>query len=238
MKKFRNHIILLFALALFSFPCQAQELQSQKIILARLKNATDTMTLGFKSGAYGWIVPRKMDQNYINHSIEQSNIAKDVILYFGKRKFDFDPAFLESLNYDIENFEEFLYWTEILPKKKETRIPLSKLVGVYTSSQNLKLKAELLENHKIDRVEVKVHTIDKKGKKVQKCWVYYTPYLKDDDQHKVKFDQISTPTTDLIPPGKKYIWTEKNGKKGPKTIFICGDDGRAKREIDLEAPDK
>jgi len=98
------------------------------------------------------------------------------------------------------------------------------------------LKARVLKDSYKDRVEVKVNTVDENRKEIQGCIVWYTPYLKDDDQHKTKFDRLSTPTTDLMPPAKYNIWAEKAGKRGPKSPFSCGDDGRDKREIEILAP--
>ena len=107
---------------------------------------------------------------------------------------------------------------DVLKRSKNTLIPWSTYYGLLNASWNLELKAKVLKNTQKDRVEVKVNTVDDNGKEIQKCFVWYTPYLKDDDQHETKFDKLSTPTTDLVPPGKWNIWTEKGGNQNPKSV--------------------
>ena len=180
---------------------------------------------------------RKILRPYDYESLElvafRSRRGKEIIT---STNIKYSEPFVLSLHYDISAYEEFLKFAEIFGRFENRLVPWSTYYGLLNASRNLELKAKVLEKTKKDRVVVKVNTVNDNGNEVQKCLVYYTPYLRDDDDHKTKFDKLSTPTTDLVPPGKWNIWTEKNGKKGPKSPFFCGDDGRDKREIDILAP--
>jgi len=231
MKVFIKYPIVFLALFLFSIPCGAQEL-TFKTVSGRMATAVDMFTMRFKEGKFQKIV-RPYELKRLGYVADRSMINKNIIL---SAKVEFSQPFIESLEYDVSAYEEFLKSADIIRRSKNTLIPLSTYYGLLNASWNLELKAKVLKNTQKDRVEVKVNTVDDNGKEIQKCFVWYTPYLKDDDQHKTKFDKLSTPTTDFMPPAKWNIWTEKDGKRGPKSPFSCGDDGRDKREIDILAP--
>jgi hypothetical protein len=194
--------------------------------------AVDAFGQRFKAGEFhGFLRPYDLER--LAYVVDRSRFSMDIIL---SKRIDFSEQFIKSLDYDVSAYEEFLKSAEILKKSKNTLVPWSIYYGLLNASWNLELKAKVLENSRKDRVEVKVNTVDDNGNEIQKCFVWYAPYLRDDDQHKTKFDRLSTPTVDLLPPGKWNIWTEKDGKHGPKSPFSCGDDGRDKREIDILAP--
>jgi len=231
MKVLIKYPIVLLALVLFSIPCRAQEL-TFNTVSGRMATAVDMFTKRFKAGEFQKIL-RPYDLERLGYIADRSMVGKEIVL---SAKVDFSQPFIKSLDYDVSAYEEFLKSADILKRSKNTLVPWSTYYGLLNASWNLELKARVLKNTQKDRVEVKANTVDDNGNEIQKCFVWYTPYLKDDDQHKTKFDKLSTPTTDLVPPGKWNIWTEKDGKQGPKSPFSCGDDGRDKREIDILAP--
>ena len=230
MKVLIKYPIVFLALVLFSIPCRAQEL-TFTTVSGRMAMAVDKFTTRFKAGEFHKIL-RPYDLERLGYVADRSMFNKGIIL---SAKVDFSQPFIKSLDYDVSAYEEFLKSADTL-KFKNTLVPWSTYYGLLNASWNLELKANVLKNSQKDRVEVKVNTVDDNGNEIQKCFVWYTPYLKDDAQHKTKFDKMSTPTTDLVPPGKWNFWAEKDGKQGQKTPFSCGDDGLPKREIDILAP--
>jgi len=142
-------------------------------------------------------------------------------------RLDYSPQFLKTLSYDHEAFQVY---SDSLKGKTVTQTVFD---GVINASTDIAIKAGLIRRSRTDRVKTTVNTVDEKGP-VQDCYVWYTPFLKDDAQHKQKFDKRSTPTTDYISGGKWYIWSEKAGKTGAKQEYLC--DGPASRTIDIPAP--
>jgi hypothetical protein len=231
MKVLIEYPIVFLLLIFFSIPCKAQDL-TFKTVSGRMASAVDKFTRGVKAGDFQKIL-RLYDLKRLGYVADRSIANQNIIL---SAKVKFSKPFIISLDYDVSAYEEFLKSADILKKSKNTLVPLSTYRGLLNASWNLELKGKVLKDSQKDRVEVKVNTRDDNGKEIPNCLVWYTPYLKDDDQHKTKFDKFSTPTTDLMVPAKYYIWTEKDGKQGPKSPFSCGDDGRDKREIDILAP--
>jgi|SRR5882724_891854 len=143
---------------------------------------------------------------------------------------DYSKQFLATVELDRQAFEAYSHSSETKPVTRAV------FDGVINASADLAIKAGLVRKSKIDQVETKVNTVDENGQPVRDCYVWYAPFLKDDDQHKQKFDKRSTPTTDFLSAGKWNIWTEKAGKTGAKTVYLCGDDGRPSRTIDVPGP--
>jgi CRISPR/Cas system-associated endoribonuclease Cas2 len=231
MKVLIKYPTVCLLLILFSIPCKAQDI-TFKTVSGRMASAVDKFARGIKAGEFQKIL-RPYDLKRLDYVAERSLLNQNIIL---SAKVNFSQPFIISLDYDVSAYEEFLKSADILKKSKDTLVPLSTYEGLLNASSNLELKGKVLKESQKDRVEVKVNTRDNNGQEISNCLVWYTPYLKDDDQHKTKFDKFSTPTTDLMPPAKYNIWTEKDGKQGPKSPFSCGDDGRDKREIDILAP--
>ena len=193
----------------------------------RMNKALDTISMGVKNGQLFKVMNHHNEFKFLGRAVERSQNSSKIIF---SSKIKHSEPFLISLVYDTEAFENFIGFSKI------GRIPLSSYFNVLDASVDLEMKARVVKNSSTDRVEVKVNTIDQQGKDVHNCFVWYCPFLLDDEQHTRKFDKLSTPTTDLVPAGKWKIWTEKSGKMGRKTPLYCGDDGRDKREIYIEAP--
>jgi hypothetical protein len=192
-----------------------------------MKDALGTIYMGVKNDDLLKIMKRKSDLELLGRAVDSSERNFGIIF---SSKLEYSKPFLTTLMYDTEAFENFVVFY------KKRRIPLSTYSNLLDASGDLEMKARVVKTSNTDRVKVKINTIDEQGKEIQHCIVWYVPFLKDDDQHKTRFDRLSTPTTDLIPPGKWKIWTEKDTKMGPKTPFYCGDDGRNEREIDIFSP--
>jgi hypothetical protein len=231
MKALFKYSIVFLVLVLFSIPCRAQDL-TFKTVSGRMERAVDMFTKRIKAGEFQKIL-RPYDIDLLGYVADRSMSSKETIL---SAKVEFSQPFIKSLDYDVSAYEEFLKSAEILKGSQKTLVPLSTIDRLWNGSLNLDLKARVLKGSKKDSVEVKVNTVNENGKEIPNCFVWYTPYLKDDDQHKTKFDKLSTPTTDLLTPGHYYIWAEKAGKRGPKAPLSLGDDTRDKREIDILAP--
>jgi hypothetical protein len=148
----------------------------------------------------------------------------------GEVRIEYSRQFLATLDYDRQAFQVYA------DSAKRKIVTQSIFDSVINASIDLGLKAIFVGKNRKDQVETTVNTVDQKGQSVPKCYVWYAPFLKDDEQHKLKFDKLSTPTTDVVAAGKWNIWSEKAGKTGPKTEYSCGDDGRLSRAIDIPAP--
>ncbi|MDA2937385.1 hypothetical protein MYX75_03870 [Acidobacteria bacterium AH-259-A15] len=170
---------------------------------------------------------RPIDRERLQRAIARSRPNVKTIF---SADISYSATFLITLDYDRDAFDSLLQGT------RRKRVTLPVFNGALDASADLEMKARVVRESGKDQVNVKVHTLDDQGQGVHNCKVWYVPYLKDDDQHKIKFDRLSTPTTDFIPPGKWKIWSERGGKEGVKTPFLCGDDGRDNREIDIPAP--
>jgi len=198
-----------------------------KMLGQRMKNALGTISIGVKNDDLLKIMKRKSDLELLRRAVDSSERNSEIIF---SSKIEYSKPFLTSLMYDTEAFETFVGFY------KKGPIPLSTYSNVLDASWDLEMKARVVKTSNTDRVRVKINTIDEQGKEIHYCIVWYVPFLKDDEQHKTRFDQLSTPTTDFIPAGKWKIWTEKDAKMGPKIPFNCGDDGRNGREIDIFSP--
>ena len=87
-------------------------------------------------------------------------------------------------------------------------------------------------------VNVTVITRNKDGKEVSNYEVWYClkglVNYKDRYDH---FDQLSSPTSNPLPPGNYTIWTRKGSIDGPlMPAKDVGSDGRRERSIDLPTP--
>ena len=143
---------------------------------------------------------------------------------------DLGAAMLLSLKRDQDALG--MLWRALEAK----RVSLSVYNGGLVAGQDVAIKAAYVQANKKDTVEVKVNTLDKSGQNIPNCTVWYKPYLSNNDGDRRKFDKFSTPTTELIPPGRWQIWSEKDRKAGRVDPLDIGDDQRAKREVDIEAP--
>ena len=229
MKNYIRYIILLIVIVFWLFPCEAEEPTIDQIeeqmndALMDMDNALQRI-----SEEYYEYRPEHPMGEALWSALEKS---KENIKFIYSSPIIYSELFLSTLEYDTEVFRRFIQFASI------GRIPLSISSAVLDASLDLELKSRLIKKSGTDRVEVKVNTINEQGEDINNCTVWYVPFTKDDDEHKLKFDQTSTPTTDIIPAGKWLIWTEKGGKLGPKVPFLCGDDGRREREIDIFSPE-
>ena len=231
MKNCIKYITLIIVFVFWLFPCHAEELTIYQIeeqmndVLIDMDNALQRI-----SEEYYEYRPEHPMGEALWSAISQSKENAEIIFFYSS-EISYSELFLSTLEYDTEAFRRFIQFASI------GRIPLSISSAVLDASLDLELKSRLIKKSGTDRVEVKVNTINEQGEDINNCTVWYVPFTKDDDEHKLKFDQTSTPTTDIIPAGKWLIWTEKGGKLGPKVPFLCGDDGRFEREIDIFSPE-
>jgi len=226
MNKYSKYTILLIVFLFFLLPCEAEEIRLHQIE-QRMNSALSMASNLMRSDELGRLLMHDIYLDNLGAAIYQSRRNAETIFSANIR---YSELFLTSLEYDTEAFEDFINFANI------GRMPLSAYNDILDASEDLAIKAYFIKFSKADRVKVTVNTINEQGEEINHCVVWYVPYFKDDEHHKVKFDHLSTPTTDLVPAGKWKIWTEKSGKMGPKSPFNCGDDGRDRREIDILAP--
>lgn len=231
MKNYIKYITMIIVFVLWLFPCQAEELtiyqieEQMNIALMDIDNALQRI-----SEEYYEFRPEHPIGEALWSAISRSKENAEIIFFYSS-EISYSELFLSTLEYDTETFRRFIQFASI------GRIPLSISSAVLDASLDLELKSRLIQTSHTERVKVKVNTINEQGEEISHCTVWYTPFLKDDEQHKMKFDKLSTPTTDLIPAGKWLIWTENDGRLGSKTPFLCGYDGRSEREIDILSPE-
>jgi len=236
MKNYIRYITILLIFIFWLFPCEAEEptiyqmekkmsfvLEDMEIILQKLSEKYDEFKPEEPLGEALW------------SALEKSKYNINLILSYSS-KISYSPLFLSTLEYDTEAFKSFVHFTST------GRIPLSisstEVSDVLNASLDLELKSRLIKKSETDLVKVKVNTVNRQGEDINNCIVWYAPLLlKDDERYKVRFDHLSTPTTDLIPAGIWAIWTEKDGKFGRKDPFHCGDDGQSERETDIFSPE-
>jgi len=231
MKNYIKYITLIIVLALWLFPFEAEELtiyqieERMNVVLTDMDNALQKI-----SEEYYEFRPEHPMGEALWSAISRSKENAEIIFFYSS-EISYSELFLSTLEYDAEAFRRFIQFASI------GRIPLSISSEVLDASLDLELKSRVIQASQTERVTVTVNTINEQGEEIPHCIVWYAPFLKDDEQHKMKFDRLSTPTTDLIPAGKWIIWTEKDGRLGRKTPFLCGDDGRREREIDIFSPE-
>jgi hypothetical protein len=231
VKIFTKLFIVFFITAYFPIFCIAQDLNFNSVS-NRMQSAINELSRGLQNKKFDTMV-RPYDIETMGFVTQRSVSSMGIIL---SMKFYFSQIFIRTLEYDVSAYEKFLTSANKIKKIGKGLIPLHTIDSLITASWNLKMKATLLNKAQKDKVDVTVETVDDNGGKINHCFVWYSYFLRDDDQHTYKFDKPSTPTTDPISPGKYYIWTEKEGKRGPKTVFYCGDDGRKTRKIYILAP--
>ena len=232
MKNYIKYLTLLIVLILWLFPCQAEELTIYQIE-EQMNDALedmDNILQRFWAASSKCRPPEYPMGEALRSAISRSKENAEII-FFNSSEISYSELFLSTLEYDTEAFRRFMQFASI------GRIPLSISSAVLDASLDLELKSRLIQTSHTERVEVKVNTINEQGEEIPHCTVWYAPFLKDYEQHKIKFDNLSTPTTDLIPAGKWLIWTENDGRLGSKTPFLCGYDGRSEREIDILSPE-
>jgi len=218
---------MIIVFVLWLFPCQAEELtiyqieEQMNIALMDIDNALQRI-----SEEYYEFRPEHPIGEALWSAISRSKDNAEIIFFYSS-EISYSELFLSTLEYDTETFRRFIHFASI------GRIPLSISSAVLDASLDLELKSRLIQTSHPERVKVKVDTIHELVEELSHCTVWFTPFLKDDEQHKMKFDKLSTPTTDLLPAGKWLIWTENDGRLGSKTPFLCGYDGRSEREIDI-----
>lgn len=232
MKNYIRYIILLIVIVFWLFPCAAEEPtiyqieEQMNVALEDMDNALQKI-----SEKYDEFKPEYPKGEALWSAINRAKENLKIISFYSS-EISYSKLFLSTLEYDTEVFRRFVQLAST------GRMPLSISSAVLDASLDLELKLQLIHTSKTDRVNVKVNTINEQGEEIPNCIVWYAPFLlKDDEKYKLKFDRLSTPTTDLIPAGKWAIWTEKDGKLGPKSPFHCGDDGRREREIDIFSPE-
>lgn len=235
MKNYIRCITLLIVILFWLFPCEVEEVtiyqmeEQMSVVLEEMD-----IVLQKLSEKYDEFKPEEPLGKALWSSIEKSKDNINLILLYSS-KISYSPLFLRTLEYDTEAFIRFVQFTST------GRIPLSisspEVSDVLNASLDLELKSRLIKKSETDLVEVKVNTINRQEEDINNCIVWYVPFVKDDDKHKLRFYQPSTPTTGSIPGGKWLIWTEKDGKLGPKDPFLFGYDGCSKYEIYIFSPE-
>jgi hypothetical protein len=143
----------------------------------------------------------------------------------------FSNPFLNTLNFDYQAFQS------VNERIQHTiTVTLDGATRALNACWDLAAKSRFLGNRKTDLVTVTVNTLDDQGAGVSGCYVWIVPVVKDDSEHKLRFDHQSTPTAQKIAPALYYFWTEKGGKSTSRTQFWLGNDDQPTREIDLDAP--
>ncbi len=234
MKNYIRYITLLLIFVFWLFPCEAEEVtiyqmeEQMSVVLEEMD-----IVLQKLSEKYDEFKPEEPLGKALWSSLEKSKDNIKLILSYSS-KISYSQLFLRTLEYDIEAFIRFVQFTST------GRIPLSsstEVSNVLNASLDLELKSRLIKKSETDLVEVKVNTINRQREDINNCIVWYVPFVKDDDEHKLRFYQPSTPTTGSIPGGKWLIWTEKDGKLGSKDPFLLGYDGCSKYEIYISSPE-
>jgi hypothetical protein len=88
-------------------------------------------------------------------------------------------------------------------------------------------------------VNVKVLTHNNDNMVVRGYNVWYSltgSYKAKDENHYFKFDRVSSPTSQRIPPGNYTFWTAKDTHLGPPEQHTVGADGQQEMSIDLPTP--
>jgi len=231
MTNYIKYITLLLIIVFWLFPCASEELtiyqieKQMNVALEEMDNALQRISEEY----YEFRAEHPMGKALWS-ALEKSKENINLILSYSS-EISYSELFLSTLEYDTEAFRRFIQFAST------GRIPLSISSAVLDASLDLELKLRLIQKSQTDRVNVEVNTINEQGEDIDNCIVWYTPFIKDDEQHKIRFDRFSTPTNDSIPAGKWLIWTEKDGRLGPKAPFLCGYDGRSEREIDILSPE-
>jgi hypothetical protein len=234
MRKFRHLFALLILIsATQAFRAQDPELEprslNRDVVTHRLMSTLDHLSKQMKNPEFANYHHRPTDFTRLKSEVQRSLSNAGVLL---EARVDYSAHFLATVDYDREAFQAYA------DSPEQKTVTPAVFDGVINASIDIAIKAGFVRKNKTDRVETKVNTIDENGQPVQDCYVWYAPFLQDNDQHKQKFDKRSTPTTDFLPAGKWSIWSEKMEKAGVKTVYLCGDDGRASREIDIPGPSK
>jgi hypothetical protein len=113
----------------------------------------------------------------------------------------------------------------------------SQLMAVYGGEHPTPTPGETLRNP-FSGVNVKIVTLDKNGNEVRNCEVWFClkgvlPYK---DRY-VRFDKLSSPSSQVLPPGNYVIWTRKDLLDGPQAfVQDVGEDGSQEREIHVRTP--
>lgn len=227
MNKHTQYRAIIIVPLLFSLISSIQREVDINTIRRRMNNALDTISAGVENHELFKIMRSSYEFDNMRRVVDISKNSTDIIF---SSEIEYSTSFLTSLYYDTEAFENFVNFFKI------GRIPLSTYFNVLNASVDLDIKAKVIKTSNTDTVKVTVNTLGQQGKEIHHCIVWYVYFVKDYDTLKRKFDRFSTPTTDYMPAGLWKIWTEKNGKMGPKSPFDCGGDGRPEREIDISAP--
>jgi hypothetical protein len=220
----------LLLIALLSLPCAAEKISIREIEPQMMK-ALDTLEqMSVHEFAESKYYYNRRTYEYWDKSLRVgfSEAKRNASTIF-TAKIEYSELFVTTLKYDTEAIQRFVR------SINNKRIASSTYWDLSNAFSDLRAKATLVQDGK-QQVKVTVNTIDEENRDINGCVVWYAPFIKDDDQHKVKFDRFSTPTTDWIPAGKWIVWTTKGEKQGPKSPLYIGSDGRGEREIDILAP--
>jgi hypothetical protein len=107
------------------------------------------------------------------------------------------------------------------------------------ASADLQIKADWFkQNEPRDPVvSVTVNTKDKDGKAQPGCEVWYvTAFYNGIENRAVKFDQLSTPTSQPLMVGAYLMWTAREAKRGEPRPVRVGDNRVTQMLVDLPAP--
>ena len=87
------------------------------------------------------------------------------------------------------------------------------------------------------KVEVLTRNNDNMVVSGYNVWYSLTGWYKaKDENHYFKFDKVSSPTSQPIPPGNYTFWTAKDTHLGPPKQHTVGADGQQEMSIDLPTP--
>jgi hypothetical protein len=222
-------IIILMGLVAHRLPAAAPEV-SRDGVFKRLVTVLDELTEQMSKNASDLpALHRGLDFRMLQERVRQSLVNAK---FLAEARINYSTLFLRTTDYDREAFDSYAQTL-----KRGAFVNLLVYNHVNDAHADLGLKATLVQKSGKSVVGTTVNTLDQQGKAVNDCDVFFAPFLKDDPLHREKFDKRSTPTTDLIPAGRWFIWSEKQGKIGAKTTYSCGNDGRDVREIDIPGPD-
>ena len=140
-------------------------------------------------------------------------------------------AFLKSVAFDMQQF------VALTNDARKHLLLTSTVAGVTNAANDLRLKRLFLDNTKSAVIATTVNTVDLRLAPVQGCVVYYAPHNNYQLSNYIKFDELSTPTTQPMPPGCWDVWAAKDGEVGNREPYICGgNDNRTSRTITIHAP--
>lgn len=87
-------------------------------------------------------------------------------------------------------------------------------------------------------ITVTVHTVSVKSGKETSKWIvwYVTEGWEGDEDQTYRFDNESSPTQQVLPPGRYKMWASRKGSQGAKQTVLVGDTKSLTKELQVEIP--